>query len=168
MKHLKRFNESKDIYEVDWSNFVPKELDVVKDDEVTSFKVGNIMKHFDMVQVTYSTSEGEIWGYPDTLEFDIYFDKPQSLSRTDKYKILVDITLGNLTVSEFSIYPPSTVSVIEYTSYHSKFDPSNTVFAFTEDSINDLIKFFNKFEGISVERKDLNFLDSDPNSYYPK
>lgn len=168
MKHLKRFNESKDIYEVDWSNLAPKELEVIKDGEVVSFKIGNIMKHFDMIQVTYSTSEGEIWGYPDTLEFDIYFSKPQRLSKTGDYKILVDITLGNLVVSEFGIYPPDKISVIQYTSYHSKFDPSNTVFAFTEDSINDLINFFNKFEGISVERKDFNFLDSDPNSYYPK
>ncbi len=168
MKHLKRFNESIDIYDVDWSKLAPQELEVIKDGEVIQFKIGNIMKHFDMIQVTYSTKNGEIWGYPDTLEFDIYFTKPQKLSKTGNYKILVDITLGNLVVSEFGIYPPSTVSVIEYTSYHSKFDPSDTIFAFTEESINYLVDLFNKFKGISVERKDFNFLDSDPNSYYPK
>lgn len=168
MKYLRSFNESLSIYDVDWSQLVPKELEVIKDDEVVSFKIGNIMKHFDMIQVTYSTEVGEIWGYPDTLEFDIYFEKPQKLKKSDSYKILVDITLGNLVVSEFSIYPPDQVSVIQYTSFHSKFDPSNTIFAFTENSILELIKFFNKFNGIDVSRKDFNFLDSDPNNYYPK
>lgn len=168
MKYLKKFYESFDVYEIDWKRIAPNELVVIKDDKRTTFKLGNIMKNFDMIQITYDTKEGEIWGYPDTLEFDIYFSKPQSLKKTDFYKILIDITLGDLMTSEFSIYPPNKVEVIEYTSYHSKFDPSNTVFAFDEESIEKIIKFFNNFTGFELERKDFNFLDEDPTSYYPK
>ena len=125
------------------------------------------MKHFDMVQVTYDTADGEIWGVPDTLEFDVYFVKPGGKLNKD-IRVDVDITYGNLVVSEFSVTSPDIVNVIQYTSYHSKFDPSNTVFAFDEESINKIIKFLNTFNGINVQRDQFNFLDEDPNSYYPK
>jgi len=166
MKHLKKFNESINIYDIDWHNIVPKYLTIIKDDRTTKFKCGNIMKHFDMVQVTYDTDQGEIWGVPDTLEFDVYFVKPGG--KIDKsLRLDIDITYGNLVTSEFSITTPSKVNVIQYTSYHSKFDPSNTVFAFDEDSLEKLIKFFNVFNGIKVSREQFNFLDADPNNYYP-
>jgi hypothetical protein len=166
MKHLKKFNESINIYDIDWHNIVPKYLTVVKDDRNTKFKCGNIMKHFDMVQVTYDTDQGEIWGVPDTLEFDVYFVKPGG--KIDKsLRLDIDITYGNLVTSEFSITTPNKVNVIQYTSYHSKFDPSNTVFAFDEDSLEKLIKFFNVFNGVNVSREQFNFLDADPSNYYP-
>ena len=38
---------------------------------------------------------------------------------------------------------PNKIKVIQYTSYGSKFDPTNTPFAFTEESLNDLINFLN-------------------------
>jgi hypothetical protein len=167
VKHLVRFNESVDIYQVDWHNIAPKELTVIKDDRQTQFEVGNIMKHFDMVQVTYDTKGGEIWGVPDTLEFDLYFVKPGGKLNKD-IRIDVDITYGNLVVSEFSITSPNIVNVIQYTSYHSKFDPSNTVFAFDEESLSKIIKFLNSFNGVDVQRDQFNFLDEYPNSYYPK
>lgn len=167
MRHLIRFNESVNIYDIDWHDIAPKNLTVIKDDRRTKFKLGNIMKHFDMVQVTYDTADGEIWGVPDTLEFDVYFVKPGGKLNKD-IRVDVDITYGNLVVSEFSITSPDILNVIQYTSYHSKFDPSNTVFAFDEESINKIIKFLNTFNGVNVQRDQLNFLDEDTNSYYPK
>lgn len=166
MKHLRKFNESVNIYDIDWHNLVPKYLTVIKDGKRTKFRIGNIMKHFDMVQVTYDT-DGEIWGVPDTLEFDLYFVKPGG-KLNKEVRIDVDITFGNLVTSEFSITSPNIINVIQYTSYHSKFDPSNTVFAFDEKSINSIISFLNKFNTINVSREQFNFLDEDPNSYYPK
>lgn len=167
MRHLIRFNESVNIYDIDWHDIAPKNLLVIKDDKRTKFKLGNVMKHFDMVQVTYDTADGEIWGVPDTLEFDIYFVKPGGKLNKD-IRVSVDITYGDLVVSEFSITSPDIVNVIQYTSYHSKFDPSNTVFAFDEESISKIIEFLNKFNTINVSREQFNFLDEDPNSYYPK
>jgi hypothetical protein len=167
VRHLIRFNESVNIYDIDWHDIAPKNLTVIKDDRRTKFKLGNIMKHFDMVQVTYDTADGEIWGVPDTLEFDVYFVKPGGKLNKD-IRVDVDITYGNLVVSEFSITSPDILNVIQYTSYHSKFDPSNTVFAFDEESINKIIKFLNTFNGVNVQRDQLNFLDEDTNSYYPK
>jgi hypothetical protein len=155
------------IYDIDWHDIAPKNLTVIKDDRRTKFKLGNIMKHFDMVQVTYNTDGGEIWGDPDNLEFDVYFVKPGG--KMDKsLRLDIDITYGNLVASEFSITSPDILNVIQYTSYHSKFDPSNTVFAFDEESINKIIKFLNTFNGVNVQRDQFNFLDEDINSYYPK
>lgn len=167
MRHLIRFNESVNIYDIDWHDFAPKDLILINDDKRIKFRLGNIMKHFDMVQVTYDTADGEIWGVPDTLEFDVYFVKPGGKLNKD-IRINVDITYGNLVASEFSITSPDILNVIQYTSHHSKFDPSNTVFAFDEESINKIIKFLNTFNGINVQREQFNFLDEDPNSYYPK
>jgi hypothetical protein len=166
VKHLIRFNESVNIYDIDWHDIAPKYLILINDDKKIKFKLGNIMKHFDMVQVTYNTDGSEIWGDPDTLEFDVYFVKPGG--KMDKsLRLDIDITYGNLVASEFSITTPNKVSVVQYTSYHSKFDPSNTVFAFDEESLQKIIEFFNKFKGINVSRDQFNFLDENPNSYYP-
>ena len=168
MKYIRKFNESIDIYNIDWKSIVPKSLSVIKDNRTTSFTIGNIMKNFDMIQITYDTTGGEIWGYPDTLEFDLYFAKPIKDENTPSFKIDVDVTLGDLMVSEFSISPPNIIDVIQYTSYHSKFDPSNTVFAFTDESLLEIIKFFNLFTDIHIERNNLNFLDDKVDSYIPE
>ena len=72
MKYLKKFNEGfENIYEVDWKYVLPKTLTILKDGE-HNFKIGNIMKDADMVQVTYVNEKSE-WGVTDTLEFDFYF-----------------------------------------------------------------------------------------------
>ena len=42
---------------------------------------------------------------------------------------------------EFSVEEPNIVDVIEYTSYGSKFDPSDTVFALTDESLQKFINF---------------------------
>ena len=39
------------IYDIDWKTILPKEMIVLKDGE-HYFKVGNVMKNVDMVQVT--------------------------------------------------------------------------------------------------------------------
>ena len=60
---------------------------------------------------------------------------------------------------EFSIEQPNKVNVIQTTTYHSKFDPSNTVFALEDESLNKFINFLNRFDGIKVTRYELRFLD---------
>lgn len=161
MKYLKRFNEGfKNIYDVVWEKILPPTLTILKDGEHT-FKVGNIMKNVDMVQVTYTNTKNE-WSVTDTLEFDFYF-----LKVNGTFKMDIDITWGDLMACEFSVTSPNKVDVIDYTSFHSKTDPSNTVFALEEKSLQNFIDFINKFDGFKVERNQFNFLDSDEDSYYP-
>jgi len=160
MKYLKSYKifESTIIYDIDWHTLLPQEMTVIKDGE-HSFKVGNIMKHSDMVQVTYE-NESEKWGSPSTLEFDFYF------SQNGHMRIDIDITWGDAMACEFYIESPNKVGVIEYTSFRSKTDPSNTVFAFEEKSLNSFVDFLNRFDGFKLNVSQFNFLDKNDN-YQP-
>lgn len=149
---LKNFSEYYNIYQIDFHKVLPKKITLIDDKDKIKFKLGNVMKHSDMIQCTYDC---KIWAVPETLEFDIYF-----LKFNDKLKIDVDITFGNFMASEFSILPPNKVKVIEYTSYGSKTDPTNTGFGFTQDSLSELVRFFNMFEGFKLGNDDFKFLAS--------
>lgn len=152
MKYLRKFNESS-VYDKSWEKFLPHKMVVIKDGEHILTK-GNIMLNADMLQITYSSDEV---GYPSTLEFDIY------ITHNGHTKLSIDITYGDLVASEFSIDPPNKITVGEYTSYHSKFDPSNTVFALSDDSLSEFVSFLNKFKGMNLSISDFKFLDSKDN-----
>jgi len=120
----------------------------------------------DLVQFNYFQNTAENPGdevkdgEPDLLEFDIHFVKNNS-----GIKLLVDITYGDNVVSEFSIESPNKINKIHYNGVGSKYD-SKTHWSFTDQSISDLLKFFNSFNhGIKLNKSDLSFLDSDSNSY---
>jgi hypothetical protein len=191
MKYLKRFNEdieatikpngtisanigpktndTNTIYDKRWESQLPEFLMINYHGKLFKFKKNNIMLHSDMVQITYASTpidsdeQGEIWGAPDTLEFDIYFAKD---NQTDEIRLTVDITYGDAMVCEFTVEAPNKIKVIEYTSYHSKFDPSNTVFALVDESLQSLINFLNRFEGMKLKKEDFKFLDQNDN-YLP-
>lgn len=145
------------IYKPEWESELPEVISINYHNKVYKFKKGNIMLLGDMVEITYDClHEKQEWGAPDTLEFDIYFTKDNKM---DKLRINVDITYGDLMACEFSIEEPNRVNVIQYTSYGSKFDPSNTVFALVDESLDEFINFLNKFPGINLSRNDMKFLD---------
>ena len=150
MRYLKNYIlfES-NIYDIDWKSILPKEMVVLKDGE-HSFKLGNVMKNADMVQVTYSNNE---WGFPSTLEIDFYF------SENPKMRIDIDITWGEAMVCEFYIESPSKVGVTEYTSFRSKTDTSNTIFALDNNSLKEFVDFLNKFDGFKLDVSQFKFLD---------
>lgn len=159
MKHLKSYALFESIiYDVDWKTVLPKELVVLKDGK-HSFKVGNVMMHSDMVQVTYENVTNE-WGEPSTLEFDFYFSKNVDI------RMNVDITWGDSMACEFYIESPSKVGVIEYTSFRSKMDPSNTIFALEDKSLKEFVDFLNRFDGFKLDVSQFTFLDSSDN-YQP-
>lgn len=160
MKYLKLFEEYNGSYNEDWVKYLPESFTFIKGDETyTRYKTDNIMNHADMVQIMYEPM-GENWGNPDDLQFDLYFVMDGTI------RIDVDITFGDLVVSEFTVESPNKVEVVEYTSYGSKFDPSNTVFAFTEESLQDLIGFLNHVDNrLELTRDKFNFLDANPYSY---
>jgi len=188
MKYLKRFNEDitatigsngvikpnhnvksdviNTIYDKRWEENLPTFITINYHGELYKFKKDNIMLHSDMVQITYASTPldseepGEIWGAPDTLEFDIYFAKEENIV------LNIDITYGNAMACEFSVEAPNKIKVIEYTSYHSKFDPSNTVFGLDNDSLESFVKFLNNFSGMKLKKEDFKFLDQNDN-YIP-
>lgn len=173
MKYLKRFNENTGIeatisngnilpnkiednniiYNNKWENYLPETFSIVNGKEHT-FKKGNIMINSDMFQITYDNVKKE-WGYPDTLEFDIYTVKDNS---SNKIRLDVDITVGDLMVSEFSVESPNKVNVIQNTTYKSKFNTSE-IFAFTDESLIQFVDFLNKFNGMKLNIDDFKFLD---------
>jgi hypothetical protein len=191
MKYLKRFNEDIEatikpngtisanidvktdddntIYDKRWEDQLSEYFTINYHGKLFKFKRDNIMLHSDMVQITYASTplnsdeQGEIWGTPDTLEFDIYFVKD---NETDKVRLTVDITYGDLMACEFTAEAPNKIKVVEYTSYHSKFDPSNTVFALVDESLQSFINFLNRFEGMKLKKEDFKFLDQYDN-YLP-
>jgi tellurite resistance-related uncharacterized protein len=168
MKYLKYFKESNvqdgdfSIYNIDWHYVVPENLTMIYADQAYHFVCRreddqnfptNIMKHSDLIQITYNLTENT-WGKSDCLEFDLHFLKIED----GKLKIDVDITWGNFMESEFSITAPNNVSVIQCTSRDSKFDPSNTVFAFDDSSLQSIVDMFNKLDHIHISTDDLSFL----------
>jgi hypothetical protein len=143
------------IYDVNWQKLMPKFMTILKDG-THNFKIGNVMKNADMIQVTYENEKGEV-GVPSTLEFDFYF------SENSNTRIDVDITWGDAMACEFFVEAPSKVGVIEYTSYGSKTDPSNTVFALDDKCLGDFVTFLNQFDGIRVTIDQFTFLDKRDN-----
>jgi len=157
------------IYDKRWESQLPPFITINYHGKLYKFKRDNIMLHSDMVQITYASTpidseeSGEIWGTPDTLEFDIYFTKD---SENNKVRLTVDITYGDSMACEFSVEAPNKIKVVEYTSHHSKFDPSNTVFALVDESLQSFINFLNRFEGMKLKKEDFKFLDQNDN-YLP-
>jgi|LakMenEpi03Aug12_release.lakeMendotaPanAssembly.Ray.scaffolds.fasta_scaffold291828_3 hypothetical protein len=158
---VKRFKDGPDIYHYDWKSNLPKSITIIQRGKEVKFDSGNVMMHFDMIQCTY---ENPNWGFPDTLEFDFYFLKDVN---KENFKIDIDITLGDAMVCEFSLEVPNKVSVIEYTSWRSKADPSNTVFALEDKSLLEFVNFLNKFTGFELKVSDFKFLDKYDN-YNPE
>jgi hypothetical protein len=120
----------------------------------------------DLVQFSYyynsmNQDGGEVSdGEPNMLEFDIHFHRNQ-----DGIKLNVDITYGDNMAVEFSLESPNKINVIHYTGKGSMHD-SDTHWGFKDESIRDLIKFFNSFNhGIKLEPKDLSFIDEHLDSY---
>ena len=170
MKYLKRYNlfesKSESIYDADWKELLPQELIVLKDGKHT-FKVGNVMKHANMIQVTYE-NVGNEWGVPSTLQFDFHFSEViEELIPEDIMRIDIDITWGDAMACEFYIESPSGVEVIEYTSFRSKTDPSNTIFALDDNSLKLFVDFLNRFDGFKLDVSQFTFLDRYDN-YQPK
>lgn len=160
---VKKLNITNTIYDPNWEKYLPESMTINYHGKEYSFKKGNIMLLDDMIEISYDSNENAD-GSPDTLEFDLYFTKDNN---TNKIRINVDITYGDLMTCEFSLEAPNKINVLQYTSYHSKFDPSNTVFALTDKSLDEFIGFLNHFGKIKLTRDDMKFLDERDN-YKPQ
>jgi hypothetical protein len=154
------------IYDADWKELLPQEMIILKDGE-HAFKLGNIMKHSNMIQVTYENANNE-WGVPSTLQFDFHFSEViEELIPNNVMRIDIDITWGEAMACEFYIDNTGKVEVIEYTSFNSKTDPSNTIFALDDNSLKSFVEFLNRFGLSNFDVTDFEFLDKEDN-YQPK
>ena len=79
----------------------------------------------------------------------------------------IDITWGEAMACEFYIDNTGKVEVIEYTSFNSKTDPSNTIFALDDNSLKSFVEFLNRFGLSNFDVTDFEFLDKEDN-YQPK
>jgi len=187
MKYLKRFNENISIYNPDWEKLLPETFVVLKGQEhgidKCIFKKSNVMLNADMIQISYSNDE---WMIPDTFEIDIYFVKDDTYSKRDdsttivksgvldyskntgkvipNLRLTVDITFGDEMACEFTIDRVSGVKLFQDTTYGSKFDPTNTLFALDDDSLKKFVQFLNRFNhGVELTLDDFKFLQQNKN-----
>lgn len=137
------------MYNTLWEKYLPEVITIIYYDKNYNFIKGNVMLLGDLVEISYHPEKNE-WGVPDTLEFDLYFFNDVS---SNKSKIDIDMTFGDLVVSEFSIEAPNIVNIIEDTVNNNPF------FSLHIDSIEKLVKFLNKFSGFRLTKYDLRFLD---------
>ena len=182
MKYLKRFNENISIYDPKWKELLPNTITVLKGQDCGIdkwiYKKGNVMLNSDMLQITYDIDDQIA---PDTFEIDIYFVKDDSEEKRGdstivvnsgqiKYdnnvgkhlpnlRLTVDITFGDQMACEFTIDKQDGVKMFQDTTYGSKFDTTNTLFALSDESLKQLVDFLNRFNhGVNLKLEDFHFL----------
>ena len=166
MKYLKTYKifeaNGTFMYDPSWESVLPEYIKVIKGDPKNPLRLAykkSVSRHLGSeVQIPYETMDKDGGREnPDTLEFDIYssFD-----TNTKSLHINVEVNYGDLTACEFVIEAPNKVDVVRYTSLHSKDDPSNTVFALDDESLQSFCNFINKWDpGFNINREDLKFMD---------
>ncbi len=142
----------------DWRQILPQSIEVTKglgggETLTRRFRLGNIMKNANMTQVIYE-AEQKIFGHPDEMSLDVYYYEDH------RTKMTIDVIYGDLVACEFTVLAPGQVDVVEDTSYGSKFDPSNTVFSLSDETIESLLGFINQVDGFRVTKDKLDFLSS--------
>jgi len=168
MKYLKRFNEDikVPIISKDVKKLFPKKLSINTSNGQYTLTISDYIINIPKIYASYHhyTPEktGDVLsdGEPDYLSIDF------NLMKVDKnLEINVEIIYGDAMMFEFKV-SNGKIDVFNYNGKDSKFDPGYE-FYFTEESIQDLLKLFNRF-GFGLSRENFNFLDSDESSYDTK
>ena len=196
MSIVKKYNQfitekKLSVYAKEWIKLLPSELTVIADNKMLDYKSdadknnlttikqsemgevthtfkllnpGGVALNGDLLNISYYMTTGNEDGDPDYLSFDIHL-----CVNDNGLKILCDITYGDNMQTEFTLQAPNKVDVVHYNGNHSKLSP-DTHWAFSDDSISGLVKFFNSFESnpkFGLSNSDFKFLDMDPHSYIP-
>jgi hypothetical protein len=179
---LKESNESLSIFDNNWTKLLPQELNIITHNGEFNLKVKgletehgypgiyNLMNSISFIY-SHNTVESEdndvtADGEPDTLQFDIAMVKDNDGSDANPKKALrlnIDLTYGDSMMYAFTIDYPNKVHVHHYNGKDSLYD-SETHFGFTDESLKELIVFFNRF-GFTTTAEDFTFIDSDLDSY---
>lgn len=166
MKYLKKFFEHKiSIFDQDWKKLLPKQIHIITHNGNFTLVNPQLRINSPLYQITYY--DGESNGQPDFLSFDIHTmkDNDGNVANSDKMKLIVNVTYGLVTVSEFSI-EYNKVKVIHYTGKDSKHD-SESFFGFNDETLADLIKFFNTF-GFNLDTTNFEFIDNENGDFSKK
>lgn len=158
----------------EWKKFLPEKLHIVTNNGNFNLAKSEIIVMPDKLQLSYYqktfNNPNDVLkdGEPDTLSFDIHMVKTNdgSEANPNTLKLDVDIAYGDAMVSQFTISKPGEITVAHYTSFGSKYD-SETEFGFDDNSISDLVNFFNRF-GFELDKKDFTFIDKYQDSYIPQ
>jgi hypothetical protein len=179
LKYLKLyedFNKRISTFDQDIKILLPEEMFIENEYGKYTLKKKDIMLNGDLIQITYyqntpNENDGDVTadGEPDYLCFDIYTIKENNggESNGDNLRLNIDITYGDAMIYSFTINEPNQVEPHHYTgigSMHGK----ETKFHFEDETLEELIKFFNRFsDKYNLTKDHFKFLDSDPNSYKP-
>jgi GMP synthase-like glutamine amidotransferase len=157
-------------------DLLPEEIYIETTYGKHTLKKKDIMLNGDLIQITYyqNTPEengGDVTadGEPDYLCFDIYTIKENNggESNGDNLRLNIDITYGDAMIYSFTIEAPNKVEPHHYTGIGSMHE-KETKFHFEDETLEELIKFFNRFsDKYNLTKDHFKFLDSDPNSYKP-
>jgi hypothetical protein len=161
------------IFSQDIKSLLPKNIDIVNTDQ-HKLKLADVLLNGDLIQIDYyhntfeETGDALLDGEPDYLEIDIHTvkDNDGSKANPDTLRLNIDITYGDSMMFSFTIDKDNGVNVHHYDGVNSKYD-TESQFYFSDDSIKDLVEFFNRFDDYQLTPEDFTFLDSDPNSYQP-
>lgn len=165
MERIIRFNESITIFDERIKDFFPKEIEIYTNSGTFKLKLGDCTRETSIIRCVWNFQSHKITGdvlsdgEPDFLCMDLHF-----LKKEKDFKLLVDITYGDVTEFEFSIEKGKS-SVIHYNGQDSMSNETNK-FGFGDKTISEFVKLFNQF-GFDISDKDLTFIDKYPNSYKP-
>jgi len=178
MKYLKLYEEFErriSTFDQDIKMLLPKEIHIESTYGKHTLKKKDIMLNGDLIQIAYhhdtATAKNDVSadGEPDFLCIDIHTLKENDGSEANgnKLRLNVDITYGDAVVFSFTIDEPNKVETHHYTGIGSIHE-EETKFHFEDDTLEELITFFNRFsDNYKLTKDDFKFLDSDPNSYKP-
>ena len=155
----------------EWQKFLPKKLKLVTNNGNFELKQTDLTINGDKMQIIWyqntvkGPNDANKDGEPDTIEFDVHMVKTNdgTEANPDNLKFNIDITYGDSMVSQFTISKPGEISVGHYTGFGSKYD-KGTEFGFEDDTIKELVEFFNRF-GFQLVTKDFTFIDKYKDSY---
>lgn len=175
VKDFNKLDESTiSTFSQDIKTLLPENLNLITTNGQFELELKDVMLNGDLIQIayyhnTFEKSDDALGdGEPDYLEIDIHTvkDNDGTEANPDTLRLNTDITYGDSMMFSFTIDKINKVKVHHYDGIHSKYD-SETKFHFSDDTINDLVEFFNRFDDYQLTPEDFNFLDSDPNSYQP-
>ncbi len=174
VKDVSKLDESTvSTFSQDIKSLIPKSIDLINSYQ-HKLELKDVMLNGDLIQIAYyhnkfeETGDALADGEPDYLEIDIHTlkDNDGTKANPDTLRLNIDITYGDSMMFSFTIDKDNGLKVHHYDGINSKYDPK-TQFYFSDDTIKDLVEFFNRFDDYQLTPEDFNFLDSDPNSYQP-
>ena len=156
MKYLKLyedFNRRISTFDQDIKSLLPEEVCIETTYGKYTLKKKDIMLNGDLIQITYyqntpKENDGDVSvdGEPDYLCIDIHTIKENngSESNGDSLRLNIDITYGDAMIFSFTINEPNQVEPHHYTGIGSMHE-KETKFHFEDETLEELITFFNRF-----------------------